>query len=54
MKKQDAVFWALVVTFIFGVALHWPLWFKLITLVLAGMVLAQVCGRFAQTYSKGR
>ena len=30
MKKQDTPFWALVVSLVFGVALHWPAWLKLI------------------------
>ena len=52
MKKQDAPFWGLVLSFIFGVGLDWPLWIKIITILLAGMVLAQVTGRFVQAIGK--
>ncbi len=42
MKKRNAAFWALSVSLIFGVALHWPLWLRLPTIVLSGGVLTQV------------
>ena len=50
MAKKEWGFWALVVSFVFGVALEWPVWSKFITITLAGAVLAQVCGRLAQAY----
>lgn len=50
MKKKDAAFWALAVSFIFGVALHWPLWLRLLTIVLSGEELAQVAGKVIHVY----
>ena len=52
MKKQDTPFWALVVSLVFGVALHWPAWLKLITILLSGTVLVQVSSRLFQAYGK--
>lgn len=52
MKKQDTPFWALVVSLVFGVALHWPAWLKLITILLSGKVLVQVSSRLFQAYGK--
>lgn len=45
MRKQDIVFWALVVALIFGVALGWPLWARLVVILLAGSVLVEVSSR---------
>lgn len=45
MRKQDMVFWALVVALIFGVALGWPLWARLVVILLAGSVLVDVSSR---------
>lgn len=53
MAKKEWTFWALVVSFVFGVALEWPLWLKFITIVLAGAVLAQAGGRLIQACGKG-
>lgn len=52
MKKQDTPFWALAVSLVFGVALHWPAWLKLITILLSGTVLVQVSSRLFQAYGK--
>ena len=46
MKKQDTPFWALAVSLVFGAALHWPAWLKLITVLLSGTVLVQVSSRY--------
>lgn len=42
MKKQDITFWALIVSFVFGVASQWSIWMKFITIILSGIVLVQV------------
>lgn len=52
MKKNDTAFWALAVSFVFGAALHWPVWLKLITVLLSGTVLVQVSSRLLQAYGK--
>ena len=52
MKKQDAPFWGLVLSLIFGAGLDWPLWAKILTILLAGTVLAQVAGRVVQALGK--
>lgn len=52
MAKKDCAFWALAVSFVFGVALDWPVWSKFITIVLAGTVLVQVCRRLFAAYGK--
>lgn len=52
MAKKEWTFWALVISFVFGVALHWPLWCKIITILLAGAVLVQVCRRLFRAYEK--
>lgn len=54
MKKKDLSFWTLSLIFIFGVAVRWPLWSKLITIVLSGMILVQASTQFFQAYSKER
>ena len=54
MKKQDAPLWGLVLSLIFGVGLDWPLWAKMLTILLAGAVLAQVTGRVVQALGKER
>lgn len=51
-KKPDAIFWSLVVSFIFGLSLHWPLWSKLTTILLSGAVLVQVSNQFFRVYAK--
>lgn len=45
MKKNDITFWALAVSFVFGVALHWPVWARIATICLSITVLAQICRR---------
>lgn len=52
MRKQDMVFWALVVALIFGVALGWPLWARLIVILLAGSVLVEVSSRIFAAFGK--
>lgn len=52
MAKKESTFWALAVSFVFGVALHWPLWSKFITILLSGAVLAQVSRRLLKSYGK--
>lgn len=52
MKKQDTPFWALVVSLVFGVALHWPAWLKLITVLLSGTVLVQVSNWLFQAFGR--
>ena len=52
MKNKEWTFWALVISFVFGVALCWPLWCKIITILLAGAVLVQVCQRLFKACSK--
>ena len=54
MKKQDSAFWFLIVSLIFGVALHWPTWSKFITILLSGTVLVQVSNRLFHAYIKER
>lgn len=53
-KKQDVTFWALVVSFIFGVSLRWPLWLKLAVILLSGSVLAQIARRLFEACKKER
>lgn len=52
MKKQDIPFWALVVSLTFGVALHWPLWSKFITILLSGAILVQVSNQIFKAYGR--
>ncbi|MEM0529575.1 hypothetical protein WGC32_04490 [Zongyangia sp. HA2173] len=52
MNKKDLSFWALVISFVFGVSLRWPVWIKLITIVLSGMVLVQVSNKLLKTFNK--
>lgn len=52
MRKENTPFWALVVSLVFGIALHWPVWSKLITILLSGAVLIQICNRIFRIYGK--
>lgn len=52
MNKQDTPFWGLIVSLVFGISLHWPIWCKLITILLAGSVLVQISNRLFQAYGK--
>lgn len=53
-KKQDVTFWALVVSFLFGVSLRWPLWLKLAVILLSGSVLSQAACRLFRARRKER
>ena len=50
MKKQDISFWTLVVSFIFGVSLNWPLWSRNVTILLSGAVLLGVFRKIYGAY----
>lgn len=52
MRKQDMGFWALIVALIFGVALEWPLWARLVVILLAGSVLVDVGSRIFAVLGK--
>lgn len=52
MKNKEWTLWALVISFVFGVALYWPLWCKIITILLSGAVIVQVCRRLLKAYGK--
>lgn len=52
MKTQRAAFWALAVALAFGIALHWPLFFKVVTIALSGIVLSGVAGKLISAYRK--
>ena len=54
MKKQDSAFWFLIVSLIFGVALHWPALSKFLMILLYGTVLVQVRNRLYHAYIKER
>lgn len=52
MRKQDIPFWALIVALIFGVSLSWPLWARLVVILLSGAVLAEVSNQIFIAYRK--
>lgn len=52
MKKNDTAFWALAVSFVFAPPWHWPVWLKLITVLLSGTVLVQVSNRLFSGFWK--
>ena len=52
MKKHDILFWMLVVSFVFGVALEWPIWSRFTTILLAGSVLIGIVQRLCRAYGK--
>lgn len=54
MRKQDIPFWALIVALIFGVSLSWPLWAKLVVILLSGTVLVEVSNQIFIAYRKGK
>lgn len=52
MIKRDMLFWMLTVSFIFGVALNWPVWCKFFVVIFSGGVLSQVSNRLFKAYKK--
>ena len=50
MIKRDMLFWMLTVSFIFGVALNWPVWCKFFVIIFSGGVLFQVSSRLFKAY----
>lgn len=54
MRKQDIPFWALIIALIFGVSLSWPLWAKLVVIMLSGSVLVEISNRIFIAYGKGK
>ena len=52
VQSQRMAFWALAVALVFGIALHWPLFLKVIVVALAGTVLAGIAARVFSAYRK--
>ena len=50
IKSQRMAFWALAVALVFGIALHWPLFVKVIVIALSGIVLSGVAVRVFNAY----
>ena len=50
MKKQDIPFWMLIISFIFGVSLNWPLWARFVTILLSGSVLLEIFQKVYDAY----
>ncbi len=50
MIKRDMLFWMLTVSFVFGIALNWPVWCKFFVIIFSGGVLFQVSSRLFKAY----
>ena len=52
MIKRDMLFWMLTVSFVFGIALNWPVWCKFFVIIFSGGVLLQVSNPLFKAYKK--
>lgn len=53
MKHQEETFWAMVISLVFGISLHWPLPLRILTVCLAAAVLIQVAIQVIAAFRKG-
>lgn len=52
MKTQRAAFWSLAVALVFGIVFDWPIFLKVITIALSGIVLYGVAVKLISAYRK--
>ena len=50
MDRENKTFWALAVSFVFGVSLNWPTPLRIITILLSGAVMIGVIDRIFAAY----
>lgn len=50
MDRENKTFWALAVSFVFGVSMNWPTPLRIITILLSGTVMIRVVDRLFTAY----
>ncbi len=52
MRKKDVFFWLLIVSFIFGISLDWPVWCKFIVSIFSIGLIFQIISHLFKAYKK--